>query len=660
MAVIAFAVLACTQDAIAAYSADASSREGQQLVAEASSPAEPVPTLSYADGHVEVVQEGIAARAVPLLLRRERPGGATSSGAAGVSVRRREGIAARAVPLLLLPGDSVRTQQGRAEIVFTDGTLVHLADRSEIELLDGTRLRLSTGHVILRVARDSMDYIIDTRASTVALGADGEYRLAVGDSGLELAVARGTARLGGGAGLALGAGLAARLAGPDARPIVESFNMARADAFDWWSRDRVSAVLASPSASRLPYELRAYGPVLDHHGRWQYLAPHGNVWVPAVVAGWRPYHDGFWSFTVYGWTWCGRDPFAWPTHHFGRWGFAGGFWYWIPARRWAPAWVSWTILPRYVGWAPLGWDGRAVIAGLRHRRDHPVYWPPDGRWGAWTFAPRADFGPRRSVPLHGLSADRLDEESQRRLADVAVTIWPKGEHALPRRAIVGTASRGAVRRPDAGDITSVPAARSRVDAPGFVPPSTQRADAPHDVGRARRRAILRGAPGAVESGKPAPPRVPAGSARAPADARAFVPPSSWRRAGDPHALARSRERSGPRTSASPGLPAHAPSSRESLGPPPDSMRPRDRAVTRALPAPSPLVAAPHSSRARERSAGRSPAPRASVGIRTMPAAPPGPATGRPSAAARAPAHSSPGAHGAASGPDGARRRPPGP
>lgn len=629
MALIAFAVLAYAQDAISAYSADAASREAQQPIPDASSPAETAPNLSYADGHVEVVQDGVAARAVP--------------------------------PVLLLPGDSVRTQHGRAEIVFTDGTLLHLADRSEIEFLDDAQLRLTTGHAILRVARNSAGYTIDTPTSTIALDADGEYRLAVGDTGLELAVARGTARLGGSAGIALGAGLKARLAGPDARPLVESFNTARWDAFGRWSRDRVSGFTASPSASRLPYELRAYGPVLDHHGRWQYLPPHGYVWVPAVVAGWRPYHDGFWSFTVYGWTWCGRDPFAWPTHHFGRWGFAGGFWYWIPARRWAPAWVSWTILPRYVGWAPLGWDGRAVIAGLPHRRDLPAYWPHHGLFGAWTFVPRTDFGPRRSVRRHGLAADHLDEESQQQLADVAVTIWPEGDHAVPRRDIVGAGPRGAVRRPEAGDITSVAAARSGVDARAFVPPSTQRriADA-HDVVRARRRAIPRGAPAAVETGESAPPRVPAGSARrAPADAPAFTPPSPSHQGADPRGATRLRERAGTRTSASPGLPAHPPSSRESFARPHDSMRPRDRAVMRGLPAPSPSVAAPHPSRAEGRSAGRSRAPRGAVGISTMPATPPGPAAGRPSAAARAPAHSSPRARGAASGPDGARRRPPG-
>src|SRR5688572_12703426 len=76
--------------------------------------------LAHVEGSVEVTHEGVSERANP--------------------------------PLMLEDGDIVRTPGGRAEIVFSDGTLLHLDYNAEIELLTPDRVRLLRGRALFRVS----------------------------------------------------------------------------------------------------------------------------------------------------------------------------------------------------------------------------------------------------------------------------------------------------------------------------------------------------------------------------------------------------------------------------------------------------------------------------------------------------------------------------
>src|SRR5918911_1339955 len=75
---------------------------------------------------------------------------------------------------------------------------------------------------------------------------------------------------------------------------------------------------------------------LAPYGTWRWTPEYGRVWVPAgVAADWRPYYDGHWVLTDWGWTFVSDDPWAWAGYHYGRWGFAVGLgWYWIPGSVW--------------------------------------------------------------------------------------------------------------------------------------------------------------------------------------------------------------------------------------------------------------------------------------------------------------------------------------
>src|SRR6266511_442492 len=76
-------------------------------------------------------------------------------------------------------------------------------------------------------------------------------------------------------------------------------------------------------------------------GNWIEVEGYGYGWQPDVAvndSNWRPYADGYWAYTDYGWTWFpGSD------------------------LDWGPAWVSWRTGGDYVGWAPLPPRGVGVV-----------------------------------------------------------------------------------------------------------------------------------------------------------------------------------------------------------------------------------------------------------------------------------------------------------
>jgi hypothetical protein len=93
---------------------------------------------------------------------------------------------------------------------------------------------------------------------------------------------------------------------------------------------------------------------LSPYGRWVAREGYGEVWVPYVASGWRPYTTGHWVYTDQGWAWVADESWGWAPFHYGRWYYESGFgWGWVPGTVWAPAWVAWRHGGGYVGWAAL-------------------------------------------------------------------------------------------------------------------------------------------------------------------------------------------------------------------------------------------------------------------------------------------------------------------
>ncbi len=97
-----------------------------------------------------------------------------------------------------------------------------------------------------------------------------------------------------------------------------------------------------------------YG-ALAPYGDWIQSDNYGVVWCPyGKQVDWRPYTDGQWVWTNYGWTWVANEDWGWATYHYGRWyddPYNG--WCWVPGGEWSPAWVAWREGGGWVGWAPL-------------------------------------------------------------------------------------------------------------------------------------------------------------------------------------------------------------------------------------------------------------------------------------------------------------------
>jgi len=93
---------------------------------------------------------------------------------------------------------------------------------------------------------------------------------------------------------------------------------------------------------------------LSRYGEWV-ESDFGYAWRPMhVMHAWRPYLQGRWAWTDYGWYWVSSEPFGWATYHYGRWNYDDYYgWIWIPDYEWGPSWVEWCYNDDYIGWAPL-------------------------------------------------------------------------------------------------------------------------------------------------------------------------------------------------------------------------------------------------------------------------------------------------------------------
>lgn len=394
----------------------------------------------------------------------------------GVAVLERDGaIDESPASMPLLAGDRVRTRAGRVEILFADGSTLHLDHHSTIDLQSDELVRLIEGRIRLSIPGPSraVAYRIDGPHGWAHIDEPGEYRVALlnapGGSELELAVIRGRAELANDGGRTpLRAGERAFVRAAAAPSYAFVLNSAAWDAFDRWSEARREERM-SASAQYLPDEVRPYAGALDRHGYWREEPRYGRVWYPRVQGDWRPYYHGRWAhLRPYGWTWVAHDPWGWPTHHYGRWGFASRGWFWIPGRTWGAAWVSWASAPGYVSWCPLGWNNRPVLQiSINVGRGYDP-------WRAWTVLPQRHFG-RGYVHRNVVRIDRVDTWTRGafRLAERAP--MPQGQ-AVPRASTpIRVAGTNAGRRSSAPLYTNLPADRARIRTDGariHVPSAT--------------------------------------------------------------------------------------------------------------------------------------------------------------------------------------------
>ena len=202
---------------------------------------------------------------------------------------------------------------------------------------------------------------------------------------------------------------------------------------------------------------------LSPSGQWVDDETYGWCWTPYdMAAGWRPYSNGHWEYTDYGWSWASNESWGWATYHYGRWYFDDRYgWIWVPGNEWAPAWVAWRYGDDCVGWAPLpptaGWNRSTGLefAGADRIPSHE-----------WCFVPRRhmlDANVRLQVTSVARNSTMLSrsrdatrfEVRNGRPANVGLDVARAGTfvgHGVPlvRIVDVGTPGRGGGRNVPGG------------------------------------------------------------------------------------------------------------------------------------------------------------------------------------------------------------------
>lgn len=326
-----------------------------------------------------------------------------------------------------LPGDRVWTDQsGRAEIVFAEGEILWIAERSKVDSLGrGGRdqderlgLRVFAGSFGARVRSGGPGFEFRAPGGSITTTGAAAFRVDVRAGETVVTVTEGSllADLGG-QRLSVREGdrviyAEGRVDGPF------GFQRSRLDDFDRWCEERYATLermARRQDHERLPDELDAYGDELDENGDWVYDEPTGYVYVPRVAHNWAPYTYGRWVYTLYGWTWVADEPWGFVTSHYGRWGYSSRVgWHWMPKAGFSGAWVGWSSpLGRWnntIGWCALGFNDRPVgsyaygSGGRAVARGSSV---SSGR--GWSFADRSDMG-RASIHKRRVSLPAEDAE----------------------------------------------------------------------------------------------------------------------------------------------------------------------------------------------------------------------------------------------------------
>jgi hypothetical protein len=271
---------------------------------------------------------------------------------------------------------------GRAEILLNDGTVLRLREHSAVDILriedHSYQFYFDTGHAYFNFRGPKGHLVqIDTPVSSIRAYDRGIFRIDIPDErSSDISVEEGfvyaETKKG---GTTVNEGYTLSLRGDDyadLHPLETSNGWIR------WNEERDWALYEKRYSSRyLPEELSPYSYDFDRYGTWRSIPEYGYVWTPSVFvpAGWAPYRQGRWVWIRGDYVWVSYEPWGWAPYHYGRWVFNVSIgWCWVPPARgavyWGPGYVSWVSTPEYVAWVPLA--PRETYYGFGYYGPHSI------------------------------------------------------------------------------------------------------------------------------------------------------------------------------------------------------------------------------------------------------------------------------------------------
>jgi hypothetical protein len=269
------------------------------------------------------------------------------------------------INLAFQPGDRLYTgNNGRAEIEFDDGSVLRLAEKTDIEILT-MREQLIQIKVMLGLcsltSRSNVQFEISTPAAAFVTAEKGNYRFDIAENGDSDGIVRK------GSMEAINNSLSRRISAGEmlhalaAEGGAEVAAYSQRDAWDEWNDRRNANATAAESSRYLADNVYIGASDLDIYGNWTTVAGYGSAWFPRVSLGWSPYDYGRWQYRpLWGWTWVSYDPWGWLPYHYGRWYFtAENRWCWLPGPSfgfhfWSPALVRFYRGDGWLSWIALG------------------------------------------------------------------------------------------------------------------------------------------------------------------------------------------------------------------------------------------------------------------------------------------------------------------
>jgi hypothetical protein len=204
-------------------------------------------------------------------------------------------------------GNTVRTEEGRAEILLTPGVVLRLGDHGSLKMIANrlidTRLELLSGSAVVeadQIAKDTNVTIVVANAA-VTLPKAGLYRFDTQPPRVKVFKGEATVAIGDQT-TPVGAGRQAALGGEQA--VVDKFDVDDTDALDRWSHRRGELMaMANVSAAKSLLNSGYYpgsGGMLGCNSYWGYNSYFGMMtFIPCSGALMSPYGYRYWSpYTV--------------------------------------------------------------------------------------------------------------------------------------------------------------------------------------------------------------------------------------------------------------------------------------------------------------------------------------------------------------------------